>query len=41
MLKRAPILTWTVWAAVIVVSICRAPARDLGKWEGVDPVHRE
>jgi hypothetical protein len=41
MLKRSPILIWTVWAAVFVVSICRAPARDLGQWEGVDPVHRE
>jgi hypothetical protein len=37
--KSSPILIWTVWAAVIVLSICEAPAHD--QWEGVDPLHRE
>jgi hypothetical protein len=31
----------TVWAAVLVLSICKAPARDLGQWDGVDPLHRQ
>ena len=39
--KSSPILIWTVWAAVFVVSICKAPARDLGQWEGVDPLIRQ
>ena len=38
--KSSPILIWTVWAAVIVLSICEAPARDW-QWEGVDPLHRQ
>jgi hypothetical protein len=41
MLKSSPILIWTVWAAVLVLSICKAPARDLGQWDGVDPLHRQ
>jgi hypothetical protein len=28
-------------AAVLVLSICKAPARDLGQWDGVDPLHRQ
>ena len=39
--KSSPILIWTVWAAVFVLSICKAPARDLGQWDGVDPLHRQ
>ena len=39
--KSSPILIWTVWAAVIVLSICEAPARDLGQWDGVDPAQRQ
>ena len=41
MLKSSPILIWTVWAVVLVLSICKAPARDLGQWEGADPLTRE
>ena len=41
MLKSSPILIWTVWAAVFALSICTAPARDLGQWDGVDPLHRQ
>ena len=41
MLKSQPILIWTVWAVVLVLSICKAPARDLGQWEGADPLTRE
>jgi hypothetical protein len=41
MLKSSPILIWTVWAAVLVLSICKAPARDLGQWDGLDPLHRK
>ena len=39
--KSSPILIWTVWAAVFVLSVCKAPARDLGQWEGVDPLIRQ
>jgi hypothetical protein len=39
--KSSPILIWIVWAAVIVLSICEASARDLGQWDGVDPLHRQ
>jgi hypothetical protein len=39
--KRSSILIWTVGAAVVVLSICKAAARDLGQWEGVDPAQRE
>jgi hypothetical protein len=39
--KSSPILILTVWAAVLVLSICKAPARDLGQWDGVDPLHRQ
>jgi hypothetical protein len=41
MLKSSPTLICTVWAAVLVLSICEAPARDLGQWDGVDPLHRQ
>ena len=39
--KSSPILILTVWAAVLVLSICKAPARDLGQWDGVDALHRQ
>jgi hypothetical protein len=39
--KFSPILIWTVCAAAIVLSICKAPARDLGQWEGADPLTRQ
>lgn len=39
--KSSPILILTVWGAVFVLSICKAPARDLGQWDGVDPLHRQ
>jgi hypothetical protein len=39
--KSSPILIWTVWAAVLVLSISKAPARDLGQWDGADPLHRQ
>ena len=39
--KSSPILIRTVWAAVFVLSICKAPARDLGQWEGIDPLYRQ
>ena len=39
--KSSPILMRTVWAAVFALSICKAPARDLGQWEGVDPLTRQ
>jgi hypothetical protein len=41
MLKSSPVLIWAVCAAVFVLSICKAPARDLGQWDGVDPLHRK
>ena len=41
MKKRSPLLIWTVGAAVFVLSTCKASARDLGQWEGVDPVQRK
>ena len=41
MLTSSPILIWTLCAAVLVLSICKAPARDLGQWDGVDPLHRK
>jgi hypothetical protein len=37
----SPILIGTVCAAVFVLFICAAPARDLGQWEGLDPLHRQ
>ena len=40
-LKPSPILTWTVWAAVFVLFICTAPARDLGQWDSLDPTVRK
>jgi hypothetical protein len=39
--KSSPILIRTVWAAVFVLSICKAPARDLGQWDAVDPAQRQ
>ena len=39
--KSSPILIRTVCAAVFVLFICAAPARDLGQWEGLDPLHRQ
>ena len=39
--KASPILIWTVGAAVIVLSICKVPARDPGQWDGVDPALRQ
>ena len=39
--KSSPILIWTVWVAVFVLSICKAPGRDLGQWEGIDPLYRQ
>ena len=39
--KSSPILILTVWAAVLVLSICKAPACDLGQWDGVDALHRQ
>jgi hypothetical protein len=39
--KSSPILIWTVWAALFVLSICKAPARDLGQWEDADPLTRQ
>jgi hypothetical protein len=41
MLRSSPILIWTFCAAVFVLSICKAPARDLGQWDGADPLHRK
>jgi len=41
MLKSSPILICTVCAAVLVLSICKAPARDFGQWDGLDPLHRK
>src|SRR5262245_36039763 len=41
MAKCSSILMWTVGAAVFVLSICKAPARDLGQWERVDPAQRK
>ena len=41
MLRSSPILIWTLCAAVLALSICKAPARDLGQWEGADPLTRE
>ena len=39
--KSSPILTRTVWAAVFVLFICTAPARDLGQWDSLDPTVRK
>ena len=39
--KSSPIFIWTVCAAAFVLPICKAPARDHGQWEGVDPLTRE
>jgi hypothetical protein len=39
--KSSLILILTDCATVFVLSICKAPARDLGQWDGVDPLHRE
>src|SRR5262245_8490147 len=37
----SPILICAVWAAVVVISICKAPALYLGQWDDVDPAQRE
>jgi hypothetical protein len=39
--KSSHILIWTAWAAITVLLICEAPARDLGQWDGVDPAQRQ
>ena len=39
--KSSLVFIWTVWAAVFVLSIYKAPARDLGQWDGVDPLYRQ
>ena len=39
--KSSLILIWAVWVAVSALSICKAPARDLGQWDGVDPLYRQ
>jgi hypothetical protein len=41
MLKSSPIIIGTVWAAVLVLFISAASARDLGQWEGADTLTRE
>jgi hypothetical protein len=41
MKKLSSLPIWTLGAAVFVLSIYKASARDLGQWEGVDPVQRE
>ena len=39
--KSSLAFTWIVWAAILVLSICRAPATDVGQWDGVDPLIRQ
>jgi hypothetical protein len=39
--KSSPILSCTVCAVVFVLPIYEAPARDVGQWEGVDPLTRQ
>jgi hypothetical protein len=39
--KSSPIFIRTIWAAVFALSICKAPARDIGQWDGVDPLQRQ
>ena len=39
--KSSLILIWAVWVAVSALSIRKAPARDLGQWDGVDPLYRQ
>jgi hypothetical protein len=39
--KSSPILIRTIWAAVFALAISRAPARDIGQWDGVDPLTRQ
>ena len=34
-------LLWALGAAVFVFSVSKAPARDLGQWDNVDPLHRQ
>ena len=41
MQKPSPILIWTVVVAAFVLSIGKAPPRDLGQWEDVDPFTRQ
>jgi hypothetical protein len=35
------ILKTSIWLAVFVLAVSKAPARDLGQWDGVDPLHRQ
>jgi hypothetical protein len=32
------VLKTSIWLAVFVLAVSKAPARDLGQWDGVDPV---
>ena len=34
-------LKTSIWLAVFVLAVSKAPARDLGQWEGVDPLTRQ
>ena len=34
-------LKTSIWLAVFVLAVSKAPARDLGQWDGVDPLHRQ
>ena len=34
-------LLWALGAAVFVYSVSKAPARDLGQWDDVDPLVRK
>src|SRR5262245_65152336 len=34
-------LLWALGATVFVFSVSKAPAHDLGQWDGVDPAHRQ
>jgi len=35
------VLKTSIWLAVFVLAVSKAPARDLGQWDGVDPLHRQ
>ena len=39
--KSSLAFIWIVWAAVFVLSICGAPATDVGQWDGTDPLIRQ
>jgi hypothetical protein len=34
-------LKTSIWLVVFVLTASTAPARDLGQWDGVDPLHRQ